>query len=326
MDFIESKSLFDITAEYKQRLIRLANTDDVITGISSGFYELDAVSKGFQPATLTIVGGVSGMGKTMFAVSLIKKMAIENRNLALFFSLKLTSERFITIILGQQTNIATEKLRIGLLDEKEKELLHEKIEQLKDAPLEFYDYPFLRVKDIDEVLSFTNPHRFPKIVVIDSLQLMAKNKKDKVAKVLNKKEHVKIVFELKVLAKKHQISIILLTQIQAINRKTWNKRPQYIDVNKYAPIANYADLILLLYRPEYYKIDEWDDEECIDTTGEAEIMIVKNTNCILENVRVKFNGAKGEFDNLHTKGQPEQYDPNNRFSFEVPLYKDDIPF
>ena len=298
MYFIESKSLVDITDEFKKRLIRLAKTDDSIRGISSGFKKLDVITRGFLPSSLTIVGGVRGMGKTSFAVSLVKKMAIENRQATAFFSLKWTSEQFIRTILCQQTNIDSTKLRLGLLNENEKKLVHTQMEQIKTAPLEFFDHPFLTVADIEEVLLCRPPDCLPEIVVIDSLQLLAKNKKDKVGKILNKKELTDLTFQLKELAKKHQIAIVLTTTIQAQSIKKGDQRSNLSNVKNYAPIANYADLILLLYRPEYYKIDEWDDDDETPANGEGEIIIAKNANGILDSIRVKFNGAKSEFDDL----------------------------
>ena len=298
MYFIESKNLNKMTSEYKKRLHLHAKTDDSITGIPSGFYSLDAITKGFQPSSLTLVGGAKGMGKSSFAISLVKKMAIEKNQSVAFFSLRLSSENFLILLLSQLTKIDFRKIHDGLLNEKETEQVYVKMEEIKNVPLEFYEQPFLTVDEVEELLLFTPPDCLPKIIVIDSLEFISKNNKDKVGKILNKKELVKITFQLKELSKKFNLPIVLTTTINESIQKKGNKRPFLMNLISYAPIANFADLILLLYRPEYYRIYQWDDEAESTTDGEAEISIIKNVNGILDSFRLKFNAFRNEFDDL----------------------------
>lgn len=298
MHYIEIKELKEVGEEFKARLDNISKSKKGTTGISSGFHNLDAITNGFQPSNLILIGGVAGIGKTSFIVSLIRKMAIQNQCPTAFFSLKLTAQQLMMRIITQETNIAAEKLRLGLLNENEMELVSKKIAELENTPLYVYDYPFLTVSDIEDTL-LCSPSDFAKIIIIDSLQFIAKNKNDKVGKVLNKKELSKITFQLKELAAKFEITIFVPFLIpEKILRSCYNRRPLLTHMRKYAPIDTYADLVLLLYRPEYYKIDEWDDNENSPTAGEAEIIIAKNTNGSLDNVRVNFDGSKGLFDNL----------------------------
>jgi replicative DNA helicase len=238
------------------------------------------------------------MGKTSFVVSLIRKLVVENQLPTAFFSLELTTEQLMMRILLQQTNITTEKLRLGTLNEIELQLVSKKIDEIKDSPLYISDYPFCSISAIKHELEF-HPPNFVKIMVIDSLQLISKNKKDKVGKILNKKEIAKITFQLKEIAVKFNISIIVLFEVQENKRKYYNKMPNLSEIRKQAPLHTYADLVLLLYRPEYYKIDIWEDDET-PTAGQAEIIIAKNSHGNLDNIRVKFDAQKGMFDNLPT--------------------------
>ena len=300
MDFIECKTLKELGIEFKERLNSIAKNDNAITGIPSGFEKLDAITKGFQPSNLVLVGGVEGMGKTEFAVSLISKMTIKNQCPTAFFSLEMTNQQFMIQIIKQQTNISAEKLRLGLLNENEIELVSKKSAALENIPLYVYDYPLLTVSDIEDVLSLSPPD-FAEIIVIDSLELLTKNKKDPVGKVLNKRELTKISFQLKKLAEKFNITIVVFFHFRLPKEKlkyNYTKRPILADIRKYAPIDTYADLVLLLYQPEYYKIDEWDDNEQLPTAGEAEIIVAKNSLGSLGNARVKFERDKGIFDNL----------------------------
>ena len=294
MKSLEYKTLKKLGEEFQDRVHNINN------GIPSNFDKLDAFTKGFQPSNLILIGGVAGMGKTTFAVSLIRKMAIENHYPTAFFSLDYSSQLLMMLIISQQTNISPEKLRLGSFNENESELVATKTSELKNTPLYVYDYPFLTVSDIENTL-LCSPPDFDPIIIIDSLQLITKNKKEKVGKILNKRELAKICFQLKQLAVKFDVTIIVLFDFRLPTEKkknSYSKRPSLADVRKYAPIDTYADLILLLYRPEYYKIDEWDDENQSPTAGEAEIIIAKNTNGSLGIARVKFDSSKGLFDNL----------------------------
>ncbi len=299
MEFIPTKTLSELTREFKYRLYTIAKSDNSITGIPSGFEKLDAITKGFQPSNLIMVGGVEGMGKTSFALSLIHKMAIENQCPTAFFSLEMTNQQLMMGIIRQQTNISVEKLCSGLLNEDEIALVSKKTAAFENTPLDVYDYPFLTVSDIEDALLFSTPD-FAQIIIIDSLQFIAKSKKDQVGKVLNKGEMTQITFQLKKLAEKFNTTIIVLFHFRLPKEKLryyYSKRPILADVRKYAPIDTYADLVLLLYRPEYYKIEEWDDDEQSSTAGESEIIVAKNNSGILDSVRIKFDGKKGEFDN-----------------------------
>lgn len=300
MDFIEYKTVKELGEEFKDRLNSIVESDSGITGIPSGFDKLDAITKGFQPSNLILVGGVAGIGKTSFALSLIHKMAIENECPTAFFSLEMSSQQLMMSIIRQQTNISLEKFRSGLLNEDEIALVSKKTAAFENTPLYVYENPFLTVSDIEDTL-LCSPPDFAKIIVIDSLQFLAKSKKDKVGKILNKRELTKITFQLKQLAEKFNITIIVLFHFRLPKEKEkyyYSKRPILADVRKYAPIDTYADLVLLLYRPEYYKMEEWDDDEQTPTAGEAEIIVAKNNNGILDSVRVKFDGSIGLFDNL----------------------------
>lgn len=300
MDFIEYKTLKELGEEFKDRLISIIESDNGNTGIPSGFDKLDAITKGFQPSNLTLVGGVDGMGKTSFALSLIRNMAIENQCPTAFFSLEMTNQQLMMSIIRQQTNISVDKFRSGLLNEDEIDLVSKKTAAFENTPLYVYENPFLTVSDIEDTL-LCSPPDFAEIIVIDSLQFLAKSKKDKVGKILNKRELTKITFQLKQLAEKFKITIVVLFHFRLPKEKLryyYSKRPILADVRKYAPIDTYADLVLLLYRPEYYKIEEWDEDEQSPAAGEAEIIVAKNTNGSLDNARVKFDGSKALFDNL----------------------------
>jgi replicative DNA helicase len=294
-NYLEYKTLKELGKEFKEGLNSIS-TYSCNNSLLSGFDRLDAVIGGFQPSNLILIGGREGMGKTSFVTSLISKMAIEKKYSIFFFSLQLTSEQFMSTIVSQQTGIPVKKFLFDSLCFEDANRISKKIQEIENSSLYLYDYPFLTVSDIEEALGFYPPD-FLQCIVIDSLQLVAKSKSDKAGKVLNKKELSKITFQLKKLAKKLNITIIITTNLE-LTRKKYGFRPLLSDIRKQAPIDTFADMVLLLYRPEYYKIDEWDDEDCSPTTGEAEINIVKNNCGKTGQVRIKFEGKLGLFDNL----------------------------
>jgi replicative DNA helicase len=300
MDHIKIKSLKELGDEFKERLNIIAKNEKGITGFPSGFHKLDALTNGFQPSNLILIGGVAGMGSTAFALSLINKMTLENQCSIAYFSLELTAQQLMMRIISQQTTITVEKLRLGLLNENEMELVSQKTEELEEAPLFIIDYPFLTVSDIEhKIYELICPNYGVDLIMIDMLHLIGNNTKDKVGKVLNKKELAKITFQLKKLAERLNITIIVFVQLkEKLYGHGYYKRPLLSDIRKHAPIDKYADLILLLYRPAYYRIDEWDDDDASSTAGEAEIIVAKNSYGSIGNARVKFTRHLGEFDNL----------------------------
>ena len=290
------KNLCDIANDFKKKLDTVINTNNNLTGILSGFEGLDAITKGFQPSNLILIGGAPGMGKTSFAISLIRKMALENKIPTAFFSLQMNANQIMTSIISQETNIVYEKLRLGDLDENDRQVISEKLKWLNYHCLDISDYPFRTITEIENELSFQPPD-YAKVLIIDPLDCISKTKKDKTEKVLNKKEITQIACRLKKIAEKYNVVVIAFFDIK--NKKHNNKRPTLLQVRKKAPIDTYADLVLLLYRPEYYKIDEWDGDEEDPTAGQAEIVIAKNNHGFLKNIRIQFNGDKKGFDNLN---------------------------
>ena len=291
---------------FLQRLRDFFSSKNEMTGISSGFKKLDEVTYGFQPSDLILVGAVPGMGKTSFALSLINNIAIQNNYAAGFISLQMSSELLMMRMISSVTNISTEKLREGRLNDYEIESIDLKTKALENAKLFITDHAFLTIDDIrDKAYELVYGHQI-KVLFIDELHLIGAGPKDKPGKILNKKELTRITTQLKELAVELDIPIIVLVglPIRKLWRRVYNNRPLLYDIRRQGIIDQKADLVLLLYRPEYYKIDEWDDEQGKSAIGQAEIIIAKNRNRRLRNIRVKFNGHLGRYENLEDNDVP----------------------
>lgn len=279
MAFMERTALSSFSEELEKRTKNISNNQNKINGVSTGFDELDNLTMGFKPGDLTLIGGVAGMGKTSFLLSLIQKIVFEKKHNTVFFSLQMNKQQVLSRILSQHKNISE-----NIFDSLN-------TNEIRNIPLYLNDFPALTVSDIEETLSYLPPD-FTNIIMLDSLELLSMDKKDQVGKILNKRELTNVIFKLKKLALKLNIPIVVLSNLKISWKKIGkklSKRPTLLDLRIYAPIDTYADLILLLYRPEYYKIEEWDDEQNSPANGEAEIVIVKNNYGKLANTRIKWN-------------------------------------
>jgi replicative DNA helicase len=176
-----------------------------------------------------------------------------------------------------------------------------------------------------------------KLIVLDYLQLMTVGSSQKTG---NREQEISTISRnLKALAKELEIPIIALSQLsRAVELRGGTKRPILSDLRESGAIEQDADIVSFLYRPEYYKIDEWDDEERSPAAGQAEFIIAKHRNGGLDSIRLKFIGALGKFDNLDTFDAPTEYqskinsdesfappriDPNDAFGASP---DDDMPF
>ena len=299
MNLLAFKSIRELAIEYQEKLEKTNKSDIAKIGILSGFEGLDAITKGFKPGDLILIGGEKGMGKTSFAISLIAKMAIENKIPTAFFPLQIDANQILTNIISQQTKITLEKLRLNDLNENEIKLISEKLKNLSDCELYISEYPFRTIAEFEQELD-CHPHDFAQVLIIDSLQLIGKSKNDKTGKVLNKKEITQITYRLKKIAEKFNVVIIALFDLKVDCDKYNCGRPSLRQVRKQAPIDAFADFVLLLYRPEYYKIEYWDNDENDPSNGQAVIIFAKNKyNCFNDrDIRIKFDGKIGGFDNL----------------------------
>lgn len=300
MDDISIITPKELKKEFLNKLHHFFNAKNEMTGIPSGFKKLDEITLGFQSSDLVLVGAVPGMGLTSFALSLINNFTIQNNYATGYISLDMSSELLMMKMTSTVTGISTEKLCGGWLNSEEIESIDQKTIALENAELFIIDYPFLTMDDIrHKAYELVYGHQI-KILVIDELHLIAASSKDKSGKILNKRELAQITIQLKELAVELNIPIIVLVRLpdKKLRCKDYYQRPLLSNMRRQGGIDQKADIVLFLYRAEYYKIDEWDDEQCSSTVGQAEIIVAKNRNRTLKDIRVKFNGRLGKFGDL----------------------------
>ena len=286
----------------KKKIEEIANQDGM-SGVPSGFFGIDRITSGWQNSDLIIVAARPGMGKTAFTLSMARNMAVEQNVPVAFFSLEMSSVQLITRLISSETGLTSDKLRTGKLEDHEWKQLNVKVTDLENAPLFIDDTPSLSIFDLRAKARRLSSQYGIRLIMIDYLQLMTPGGSSKAG---NREQEISTISRnLKALAKELEIPIIALSQLsRAVETRGGSKRPQISDLRESGAIEQDADLVTFIYRPEYYKIDEWDDEERTPATGQAEFIIAKHRNGGLDSIRLKFIGSLGKFDNLDNFDTP----------------------
>src|SRR6056297_739807 len=300
-----SETAQDLVMQAKKKIEEISNKSG-LSGIPSGFEKLDKLTSGWQPSDLVIVAARPGMGKTALTLSMARNISVGQNIPVAFFSLEMSSVQLITRLISSETGLSSEKLRTGNLEKHEWEQLNVKVKGLEKAPLFIDDTPSLSIFDLRAKARRLASQHGIKLIVIDYLQLMTAGGSQKGG---NREQEISTISRnLKALAKELNVPVIALSQLsRAVETRGGSKRPLLSDLRESGAIEQDADIVSFIYRPEYYKIEEWDDEERTPTDGQGEFIVAKHRNGGLENIRLKFVGHLGKFDNLEEFDSPFEY-------------------
>ncbi len=297
-----SETAQSLVIQAKKRIEEIANKEG-LSGIATGFDKLDKITSGWQPSDLIIIAARPGMGKTAFVLSMARNIAIDFGHPVALFSLEMSSVQLITRLISSETGLASEKLRTGKLEKHEWEQLSIKVKNLEKAPLFIDDTPSLSIFDLRAKSRRLASQHGIKLIIVDYLQLMTAGGSNGKGIGNREQEISTISRNLKALAKELSVPVIALSQLsRAVETRGSSKRPLLSDLRESGAIEQDADIVSFIYRPEYYKLEEWDDDEHSPTEGQAEFIIAKHRNGSLENIRLKFIGSLGKFDNLEDYG------------------------
>ena len=313
----------NLVIQAKKRIEEIANKEG-LSGIPSGFDKVDKLTSGWQPSDLIIVAARPGMGKTALTLSMARNMAVNNNIPVAFFSCEMSSVQLITRLISSETGLSSEKLRTGKLEKHEWEQLNVKVKSLEKAPLFIDDTPSLSIFDLRAKARRLASQHDIKLIIIDYLQLMTAGGTQKGG---NREQEISTISRnLKALAKELNVPVIALSQLsRAVETRGGSKRPLLSDLRESGAIEQDADIVSFIYRPEYYKIDEWDDEERSPTQGQAELIVAKHRNGGLDNIRLKFIGQLGKFDNLDDFDSPFEYQSKMNANEENPFLTKNLP-
>ena len=296
----------DLVIQAKQKIEEISKKEG-LSGIASGFFEIDKLTSGWQPSDLIIIAARPGMGKTAFTLSMARNMSVENNIPVAFFSLEMSSIQLITRLISSETGLNSEKLRTGKLEKFEWEQLNVKVSNLENAPLYIDDTPSLSIFELRAKARRLSSQYGIKLIVLDYLQLMTLGSSQKSG---NREQEISTISRnLKALAKELDIPIIALSQLsRAVELRGGVKRPILSDLRESGAIEQDADIVSFLYRPEYYKMDEWDDEDHSSALGQAEFIVAKHRNGGLNSIKLKFISSLGKFENLSSYDNPFEYE------------------
>jgi len=289
-------TFFDLTsiiAEAVGTIEKLYETKSIVSGIPSGFIDLDRKLNGFHPSDLIIVAGRPSMGKTAFCLNIAHHVAVVKKIPVAFFSLEMSKEQLGFRLLSQESKIPSHQLRNGLIAKEQWRLITEAAGNLSEGKLFIDDTPAMSILEIRSKARRLKAQENIQMVIVDYLQLV-RGFEDRDSR---EREISEISRALKNLARELNIPVIALSQLNRAVEQRANKRPQLADLRESGAIEQDADVILFIYRDEIYNKDTKDK-------GIAEIIIGKHRNGPTGTVLLKFNSDTTTFSNL----APEYYE------------------
>ena len=271
-----------------QRIEDMRNRQEDITGVPSGFPSLDRITYGWQPTDLVILAARPSVGKTAFALNLARNAALHATKPTpiAFFSFEMSAGQLVQRILSAESEIWLEKIARGKMEEHEMQQLYRNgIQRLQNAPIFIDDTPALNIFELRaKCRRLKNKHNVS-LIIIDYLQLMS-GTGDKRSS--NREQEISTISRnLKGLAKELGIPIIALSQLsrEVEKRKEGDKMPQLSDLRESGAIEQDADMVMFLYRPEYYNITANEFGE--SNKGETHVRIAKHRNGSLETIKLR---------------------------------------
>ena len=304
----------DLLQQAIEQIEKAKDQEDGVSGIPSGFTALDKVTAGWQRSDLIILAARPGMGKTAFVLALARNAAIDFNKPVAFFSLEMSAVQLVTRLISGETGLKADKLKRGQLEAHEWQQLHSQITKLADAPIFIDETPALNVFELRAKLRRLKSEQNIDMAIIDYLQLMTAGGEGKG----NREQEISTISRsLKAIAKELNIPIIVLSQL---NRQVESrggagnsKRPQLGDLRESGAIEQDADMVMFIYRPEYYQITQ--DENGQDYRGLAQIIIAKHRNGSLEDVNLRFIPENAKFTDYLTDDMslPSAMMPNDDF-------------
>ncbi|MBO4730288.1 MAG: replicative DNA helicase, partial [Bacteroidaceae bacterium] len=282
-----------------QSIEEAAKLKGKLSGVPTLFHKIDKITGGWQKSDLVIIAARPAMGKTAFALSMARNIAVSQRIPMAFFSLEMSNDQLVKRLISNVCEIEAEKLRSGDLQPYEWTQLDSKITELNDAPLYVDDTSSLSIYELRTKARRLVQEHNVEIIMIDYLQLMTASGSG--IRFGNRQEEVShISRSLKALAKDLNVPVIALSQVnREVTKREGEeaKRPQLSDLRESGAIEQDADIVCFLHRPEYYKIYQSADNTQ-DYRGKAEFIFAKHRNGALDIVHLKFKPELTRFMNL----------------------------
>lgn len=298
------QTMASILTEAIKEIEKAGQNTSGISGVPTGFKDLDKITSGWQKSDMIVIAARPGMGKTAFVLSMARNTAVDYNMGVALFSLEMTSIQLVNRLISAETGIHSEKLRKGDLKEYEYQQLHSRISKLSNAPIFIDDTPALNIFDLRAKCRRLKAQHDIQLVIIDYLQLMSAGNKAG-----NREQEISTISRsIKEIAKEINVPIIALSQLsRSVETRGGDKRPLLSDLRESGAIEQDADIVSFIYRPEYYGLTE--DESGMPTTNLAQVIVAKNRHGSLDTVNLKFVKSLVKFTNLDSMDDDFNNDP-----------------
>jgi replicative DNA helicase len=285
-----------ILKESFKTIEKLYESKEIVTGVPSGFTDIDKLTSGFQSSDLIIIAGRPSMGKTAFCLNIAQHVSVEKKIPVAFFSLEMSKEQLVMRMLCSEAQVDAHKVRGGFLGETDWPKLTRAAGTLSEAPIFIDDTAALSVLEMRAKARRIMAENKLGLIIVDYLQLMrgrGLSTRGRAASESREQEISEISRSLKALAKELNIPVIALSQLNRRVEERQNKRPQLADLRESGAIEQDADLIGFIYRDEIYNRSEDNPNK-----GIAEVIIGKQRNGPVGEVKLAFIDKYASFENL----------------------------
>jgi len=291
-DFRLTRSYYPIAEVVKSSIKEVEQrygSKEPITGVASGFADLDKITSGFQPCDLIIVAGRPSMGKTSLALTIARHAGLSLGKAVLVFSLEMSKEQIVMRMLCSEAKVSSSKVRSGKLSENDFPKLVDAASKLAQADIFIDDTPAISVLEMRAKARRLDREKRLSLVIIDYLQLM----RSSVRRPERREQEIsEISGALKALAKELRVPVVALSQLNRAVESRQDKRPMMADLRESGAIEQDADIIGFVYRDEVYNPETTEDK------GIAELIIAKHRNGPIDTVRLAFQAEFTAFENL----------------------------
>ena len=283
--------VYDTYAKIEERY----NNKDALTGVATGFYDLDNITNGLQKSDLIILAARPAMGKTAFALNIAQNVALRSKVPVAIFSLEMSKQQLTQRLLCAEAEVDSQRLKTGNMQAKDWEKLAAAMDNISEAPIYIDDTAGCTITDLRaKCRRLAMAEKNLGLIVIDYLQLIeGTGREDRMQQISS------ISRGLKILAKDINVPIIALSQLSRAVEGRTDKRPMLSDLRESGSIEQDADIVTFIYRDEYYKSANEEEEmsEKAANRGEAEIIIAKHRNGPTGTVKLLFQSNITKFKN-----------------------------